>query len=80
MLTEAPATWRSLVRQRRLWWAGSFRHSIVNFDNNILRAPIWAFYYAGLVWCGIYLRSRGALRNDVILMLGCSRSCTSSTS
>ena len=38
--TEVPATWRELVKQRRLWWAGTFRHTIVNVDRNILHLPI----------------------------------------
>ncbi len=37
--TAAPNTWRGLVKQRRLWWAGSFRHSVMNIDTAILRRP-----------------------------------------
>ena len=36
--TDAPDTWPSLFRQRRLWWAGNFRQWSVNVDKN-LAAP-----------------------------------------
>ena len=29
--TDAPDTWQALVRQRRLWWAGTFRHWWINW-------------------------------------------------
>lgn len=54
--TEAPETWRGLFRQRRLWWAGSFRHTVVNADRNALQLPIWTFYYLGAVWIGVYFK------------------------
>jgi cellulose synthase/poly-beta-1,6-N-acetylglucosamine synthase-like glycosyltransferase len=54
--TDAPATWRALFRQRRLWWAGNFRHTITNFDRNAFHTPVWTFYYIALVWCGIYFK------------------------
>jgi cellulose synthase/poly-beta-1,6-N-acetylglucosamine synthase-like glycosyltransferase len=54
--TEAPASWRALFRQRRLWWAGNFRHTIVNFDKNAVQLPVWSFYYLGLVWLGVYFK------------------------
>jgi cellulose synthase/poly-beta-1,6-N-acetylglucosamine synthase-like glycosyltransferase len=56
VLTEAPATWRALLRQRRLWWAGNFRHSIVNFDKNLVHMPSWAVYYGLLVWAGLFFK------------------------
>lgn len=67
--TAAPSTWPALIKQRRLWWAGSFRHSVMNFDNAILRNPAWAFYYAGLVWCGVYFRGHGLLSEGRVLLL-----------
>jgi cellulose synthase/poly-beta-1,6-N-acetylglucosamine synthase-like glycosyltransferase len=54
--TDAPESWVGLLRQRRLWWAGNFRHTIVNLDKNALRMPIWSFYYVALVWIGIYFK------------------------
>jgi hypothetical protein len=59
--TDAPTTWPALFRQRRIWWAGSFRHTILNFDRNILHAPWWAFYYACLVWLAVYFKFWGAM-------------------
>lgn len=50
--TEAPETWRGLWRQRRLWWAGGFRHIVVNADKNAWHMPGWAAYYLGLVTLG----------------------------
>jgi cellulose synthase/poly-beta-1,6-N-acetylglucosamine synthase-like glycosyltransferase len=54
--TTAPETWRGLLRQRRLWWVGNFRHAIVNLDRNAIQHPIWIFYYLGLVWVGLYFK------------------------
>lgn len=54
--TDAPATWYGLFRQRRLWWAGSFRHTIVNLDLNALQLPVWTIYYLVLVWVGVYFK------------------------
>jgi cellulose synthase/poly-beta-1,6-N-acetylglucosamine synthase-like glycosyltransferase len=59
--TDAPATWRALVRQRRVWWAGSFRHSVLNVDRNILHTPFWSFYYFGMVWVAVYFKIWGTL-------------------
>lgn len=50
--TDAPATWRGLWRQRRLWWAGGFRHIVVNMDKNAWHMPGWTAYYLGLVTLG----------------------------
>ena len=54
--TDAPESWPGLLRQRRLWWAGNFRHTIVNLDKNMLRMPVWSFYYLALVWVGLYFK------------------------
>jgi glycosyl transferase family 2 len=56
VLTEAPETWRAWVRQRRAWWAGSFRQTWVNFPH-MTRYPLWMAYNVLLVWAMIYLRS-----------------------
>lgn len=55
--TDAPETWAALFRQRRLWWAGCFRHSVMNLDRNVVHTPTWSFYYVALVWCGVYFKS-----------------------
>lgn len=63
--TAAPSTWRGLYRQRKLWWAGSFRHTVVNLDKNLAQLPGVSFYYVGLVWIGAYFKWElitGALR------------------
>lgn len=54
--TDAPASWLGLFRQRRLWWAGSFRHTIVNLDRNALHLPVWTVYYLALVWVGVFFK------------------------
>lgn len=54
VFTEPPHTWRGWFRQRtRIWWAGSVRHVWINFDHNVLKMPVWTFYYAALVWVGL---------------------------
>jgi hypothetical protein len=59
--TAAPSSWRQLFRQRRMWWAGSFRHTIVNLDKNAFQMPVWSFYYLGLVWLGVYFKTDGLI-------------------
>jgi hypothetical protein len=53
--TDAPSTFRALFRQRRLWWAGSARHTIMNFDQ-MLWFPAYACYNLLLVYAGFALR------------------------
>lgn len=62
--TEAPDTWRRLFRQRRSWWAGGFRHAVVNADKNIRHTPIWSVYYLGLVMIGFLLKVDNHLHID----------------
>ncbi len=54
--TDAPAGWLALFRQRRLWWAGSFRHAIVNFDKNLAQLPLWTLYTSGFVFAAASLK------------------------
>jgi cellulose synthase/poly-beta-1,6-N-acetylglucosamine synthase-like glycosyltransferase len=42
--TDAPESWRALFRQRRLWWAGAFRHWWINVDRNLLHLPVLTSY------------------------------------
>jgi len=55
--TAAPDSWRGLVKQRRSWWAGGFRHSVINCDKNLRHTPIWTLYYLGFVMLGFFLKS-----------------------
>ncbi len=59
--TEIPPTWRSLHRQRKSWWAGGFRHAIVNIDKNFIHMPIWTIYYSGIVTLGVIVKLLGTL-------------------
>jgi cellulose synthase/poly-beta-1,6-N-acetylglucosamine synthase-like glycosyltransferase len=52
--TEAPDTWQALVRQRRLWWAGTFRHWWINLDRNLLHLPVLTSYYLVAIWLSLY--------------------------
>jgi hypothetical protein len=54
--TEVPDTWSALFRQRRLWWAGTFRHSFVNADRNLLHLPILTSYMVLAVFASVYFR------------------------
>jgi len=48
--TDVPATFRQLFAQRRLWWAGSFRHTIVNVDRNLLQLPFLTAFQISAIW------------------------------
>ena len=52
--TDAPDTWHALVRQRRLWWAGTFRHWWINLDRNLLHLPVLTGYYLVAIWLSLY--------------------------
>jgi cellulose synthase/poly-beta-1,6-N-acetylglucosamine synthase-like glycosyltransferase len=54
--TDAPDTWRALFRQRRLWWAGTFRHWWVNIDRNVLHLPVLTGYYVLTIWVSVYFK------------------------
>jgi cellulose synthase/poly-beta-1,6-N-acetylglucosamine synthase-like glycosyltransferase len=54
--TDAPVTWRALVKQRRLWWAGNFRHFVVNADRNLLHLPVLTLYTLVVIWLSISTR------------------------
>jgi hypothetical protein len=52
--TDAPDSWRALVSQRRLWWAGTFRHSWINVDRNVIHLPVLTSYYLIAIWATWY--------------------------
>jgi hypothetical protein len=54
--TDVPETWRALARQRRLWWAGTFRHWVVNVDRNLVQLPVFTLYAIAIIWSSIYFR------------------------
>lgn len=54
--TDAPDSWRALFNQRRLWWAGSFRHWWINLDRNLLHLPVLTSYYLLAIWVSWYLK------------------------
>jgi cellulose synthase/poly-beta-1,6-N-acetylglucosamine synthase-like glycosyltransferase len=54
--TDAPDRWRDLFRQRRLWWAGAFRHWWINIDRNLLHLPVLTSYYLLAIWLSWYLK------------------------
>jgi len=54
--TDVPNTFFGWFRQRIGWWAGSFRHAIINFDKDLKRAPIWTLYISVVVWGLLGLR------------------------
>ena len=59
--TEAPETVRDFWTQRKLWWAGGFRHIVVNIDKNAWHMPVWTFYYFGLVVLGVLFKWQHAI-------------------
>jgi Glycosyl transferase family group 2 len=54
--TDAPDRWRDLFRQRRLWWAGAFRHWWINIDRNLLHLPVLTSYYLIAIWLSWYVK------------------------
>jgi Glycosyltransferase like family 2 len=54
--TDAPDTWPALIRQRRLWWAGTFRHWWINMDRNLLQLPVLTAYYLAAIWVSLYFK------------------------
>ena len=54
--TDAPDSWRALVRQRQLWWAGAFRHWWINVDRNLLHLPVLTTYYLVAIWASFYVK------------------------
>jgi len=53
--TEAPASWRAWFKQRANWWAGTFRHAVINFDRNAIQLPWWGLYNLSILWMTIHL-------------------------
>jgi cellulose synthase/poly-beta-1,6-N-acetylglucosamine synthase-like glycosyltransferase len=47
--TDAPETFRGWLRQRKMWWSGSFRMAFVNVDQT-LRFPLTFAYTVCVVW------------------------------
>lgn len=54
--TDAPDSWPALIRQRRLWWAGTFRHWWINIDRNLLHLPVLTSYYLVAIWVSLYFK------------------------
>ena len=59
--TDAPDSWHALYRQRRLWWAGNFRHWSVNADKNLFHRPVMTFYACAGIWSCVYWRWWGMI-------------------
>ncbi|MDX6412749.1 MAG: hypothetical protein QOH23_159 [Gaiellaceae bacterium] len=54
--TDVPQTWRELIKQRRLWWAGTFRHWFINADRNLLHLPVVTGYTLLAVFASVYFK------------------------
>jgi cellulose synthase/poly-beta-1,6-N-acetylglucosamine synthase-like glycosyltransferase len=67
--TEVPERWRALFAQRLLWWAGNYRHFIVNFDRNVLQLPVLTFYYMLGAWVGVYFHVWSSLSVGTLVAL-----------
>lgn len=55
--TDGPSSFVALFRQRKLWWAGSVRQTIMNVDQMVW-FPAYIFYNLFFVYVGLILRSR----------------------
>jgi cellulose synthase/poly-beta-1,6-N-acetylglucosamine synthase-like glycosyltransferase len=54
--TDVPQTWPTLIKQRRLWWAGTFRHWFINADRNVLHLPVKTGYMLLVVLASVYFK------------------------
>jgi cellulose synthase/poly-beta-1,6-N-acetylglucosamine synthase-like glycosyltransferase len=59
--TDVPETWPALFHQRRLWWAGTFRHFFVNADRNLLHLPVLTGYMLISVYATIEFKWWGMI-------------------
>jgi hypothetical protein len=59
--TEVPDTFRALFKQRRLWWAGAFRHCFVNMDRNLLHMPVLTGYVLLAIFASVYFKWWGMI-------------------
>jgi cellulose synthase/poly-beta-1,6-N-acetylglucosamine synthase-like glycosyltransferase len=59
--TAVPDTCLALARQRRLWWAGNFRHAIVNADRNLVHMPVMTIYWLLLIWMSFWFKAWSAI-------------------
>ena len=49
LFTDVPATFKAWWKQRTMWWAGAFRHAVINFRTN-WRHPFFLTYFSLIVW------------------------------
>jgi len=59
--TDAPESWAALAKQRRLWWAGNFRHWTVNLDKHLVQRPVMALYASAGIWSSLYWKWWGMI-------------------
>lgn len=68
--TAAPDSWTALLKQRRSWWAGGFRHAVINVDKNVLHTPVWALYITGLVVAGFFFKAAPLVGASSLVTVG----------
>ena len=54
--SQVPKTIKELFNQRKRWWAGAFRHTIINFWETLKLAPLYSVYLAVFVYLCYPLR------------------------
>jgi hypothetical protein len=59
--TDVPQTWRALALQRRLWWAGTFRHYVINADRNLVQLPMLTGYMLVAVFASVHFKWWGMI-------------------
>jgi hypothetical protein len=59
--TDAPESWTGLFKQRRLWWAGNFRHWTMNIDKNLVHRPVMTVYASAGIATSVYWKWWGMI-------------------